>query len=155
MPGGPPFALLEKPDSPWPSEVGGKADYQFRGYRLDEKRRPTFLYSFRNVEIEDYPLAEPAELDPKLRRVITVHTSNPKVPNLYFRAATGGKIEKLGDGTYLVDGKLRLKLIPTLNADDASPPNSPQIRATNGGAELIVPVSFRGGRAKFTEEIVW
>src|SRR6185436_4975076 len=94
LPAGPPFAVLERPDSPWPTDAGQKAGYQFHGYRLDEKRRPTFLYSFGEVQIEDYPVAVAGELEPQLTRTITVHAATHGAPNLFFRAATGNRIER-------------------------------------------------------------
>jgi hypothetical protein len=44
---GAPFAVLPDLRVPWPEIVGKKAGYKMQGYRLDEKRRPVFLYSFQ------------------------------------------------------------------------------------------------------------
>src|SRR5205823_7314893 len=54
MPAGAPFAVLTDTASKWPPAAGKKAGYQMRGYRLDDKRRPAFLYSFDSMRIEDY-----------------------------------------------------------------------------------------------------
>src|SRR5205085_1120271 len=44
LPGGPPIAVLETADTAWPNQAPKELGYGFRGYQLDEKRRPTFLY---------------------------------------------------------------------------------------------------------------
>ncbi|MEE3199208.1 MAG: PA14 domain-containing protein, partial [Planctomycetota bacterium] len=43
---GAPFATLENPESPWPSESGKKGGFKMGGYRLGKYRQPTFFYSF-------------------------------------------------------------------------------------------------------------
>ena len=141
-PPGPPFAVLESDSAPWPSAVGKEAGWQFKGYRLDEKQRPAFRYAFRGIEIEDYPVAVPAEVDANLKRTITVTTSDA-VAKIYFRAAVADKIEER-DGAFLV-GKMTLKFTGT----------KPIVRTSEGKSELLVPVNFIGKTSTFTEEIAW
>jgi len=147
LPPGPPFAVLADAGAPWPSEAGKKAGYQMRGYRLDDKMRPVFLYSFSRVQVEDYPLAEPGELDPKFVRTLTLRADQP-VTNAWFRAAVGEKIEAQPDGMFIVNGKLNLKF--TLAAG-----RKPVVRQSNGQSELLVPVVFNGREAEIVEELIW
>ena len=141
-PPGPPFAVLESESAPWPAAVGKDAGFQFKGYRLDEKQRPAFRYTFHDAEIEDYPIAEPGEVDAIFRRTITV-TAPAAIERLYFRAAVAEKIEE-NDGAFLV-GKMTLKF----------PGAKPLVRIANGKSELLVPLTFAGTTAKFVEEIAW
>jgi hypothetical protein len=53
LPDGPPLAVLADGTSAWPKETGPAAGWRFGGYELDSKGRPTFLYSFKGVEVRD------------------------------------------------------------------------------------------------------
>jgi cytochrome c len=141
---GPAFALLSSDTSPWPAAVGKEGGYQFRGYRLDDKRRPAFLYRFENVDVEDYPVAVPGEVDASIRRMLTLKAASGPAGSLFFRAAVGAKIEEQ-DGAYLVDGRMKLRF----------PGAKPRVRTDNGRSELLVPVVFTNGQAAITEEISW
>jgi hypothetical protein len=53
LPDGPPFAVLADAKSTWPKQAGKAAGWRFRGYELDAKGRPGFLYAFQGVEVRD------------------------------------------------------------------------------------------------------
>jgi cytochrome c2 len=146
MPAGAPFAMLDNPGAAWPLAGGKKAGYQMRGYRLDAKRRPTFLYSYQRVQIEDQPVAVPGELDPGLRRTLTFHADQP-VETLWFRAWAGAKIKPQGGG-YLADGKVKLQFTLSGGA-------KPLLRQSGGHSEILVPVTFSGKEASIVEDINW
>ncbi len=143
-PPGAPFAVLDSQAAPWPSEVGAPAGYQFGGYRLDDKRRPTFLYSFHGVRVEDYPLGVPGEVDGSYRRTLTFCSEHPPA-NLYFRAAVDDKIDSQPGGAFLVGDKMKLTF----------PGAKPAVRRIGDKSELLVPVVFAGNEARIVEEIVW
>jgi hypothetical protein len=142
-PPGAPFAVLANEFQPWPKEVGRDAGYQFRGYRLDEKQRPAFLYAFNGVQVEDYPVAVPGEVDANFERKLALHAPAP-IEKLFFRAAVGEKIEQK-DGAFVVDGKVQMKF----------PGGNPIVRKLAGKSELLVPVPFTGNDGKIVEEISW
>jgi len=48
-----PLAVLGDSRAAWPEASGGEAGYRFAGYRLDKAGVPTFLYRFRDVDVED------------------------------------------------------------------------------------------------------
>ena len=58
LPEGPPLAFLPDQNGAWPETVGKIGGFEFKGYRLDGERRPTFMYRFRNIDIEDYPVPQ-------------------------------------------------------------------------------------------------
>jgi hypothetical protein len=146
FPAGPAFALLESPNAKWPDGSGAKGEFRLRGYVLDEQRRPAFRYSFQNVEIEDAPVPVVGEVDPFLRRQVTVRAEEPK-GNLWFRAWVGERIENQGAGAFLADGKVKLRF--ELGGV------KPLVRDSDGRSELLVPVRFNGKEARFVEEIIW
>lgn len=142
-PPGPAFAVLDSESAAWPKEVGKSAGWQFHGYSLDNKRRPSFRYSWNGLSVEDYPVAVSGEPDAGLKRTITVHAKAP-VEHLFFRAAVGKKIKET-DGVFAVDETLKLKF----------PGAKPIIRGSGENAELLVPLKFTGSDAKLVEEITW
>jgi len=147
MPPGPAFALLESPNAKWPTAAGRKAGFHLHGYALDEKRRPTFRYSFQDLEIEDAPVPIAGEVDPFFRRRVTVH-ANGEAQNLWFRAWLGEKIEEQGGGVFLADGKVKLRF-------EIAGGGKALLRRSEGRSELLIPVQFNGKEAQFVEEIIW
>ncbi len=147
MPAGPAFTMLTDANAPWPQSVGKKAGYQMRGYRLDEKGRPTFLYSFETIRVEDSFVAVPGELDAGLRRTLKLQCDRPR-KDVWFRVAVGATIDEMANGSYLIDDKLKLKLTLSGNAN-------PMTRQSAGRMELLAPVVFDGKEAKIVEEIIW
>ncbi len=143
LPTGVSFAVLAKEEEAWPQKPARELGYQFRGYRLAADQRPTFRYSFANLQVEDTPNAVAGKSAPALRRTLVL--TGAAVDNLWFRAALGNKIEAADDGWYCIDDwKIRLQA----NA-------GPRIRQSNGKAELLVPVRFHNGRAQITLEMAW
>ena len=141
FPEGPAFALLPSQADTWPAAAN---DQHFHGYSLDSLQRPTFRYTVGGVQVEDFPEAVPGQPDPGFKRTLILRaTTSPQ--NLYFRAAAGKKIEDQGNGTFLIDSKVRVKLTGA-NAF---------VRRSGDSSELLVPISLTSGELKLTEELSW
>ena len=104
----PPFAVLTSADAEWPKSVK-KADgsesraegYQWKGYTLDAKRFPTFLYEWNGVKVSDrYDIEGDATGAGKLIRTLKLTGSIP--PNAWLRLASG--TIQSADGAFAVDG---------------------------------------------------
>jgi len=145
LPAGPEFAHLADAKAAWPTDAGAKAGFQMLGYRLDEKQRPTFRYRFKEFEIDDFPEAAEATVDPVLKRRLIIRTLAP-AENLYFRAASGAKIEAQPDGTFLIDERVKLRVTSD---------SKPVLRESGGKQELLLHVGFMGNSATITEEFNW
>lgn len=144
LPAGAPLAVLSNADAPWPAATGHAAGYQMRGYRLDEKQRPAFHYTFGNVDVEDFPIALQGEIDPYFKRALTFKsTAAPQ--NLFCRVAVGDKIEAKADNSFVVDGRVTFKLTGA----------AAMVRKAEGKFELLAPVAFKNGQAQIVEEIHW
>ena len=145
FPAAPLLAVLADAKAEWPKTPAKEQGYQFRGYRLGEKRQPTFLYSYGDVQVADYP--EPVGEGDYfvLKRTLAISSDKPPA-SLWLRAAAAGKIENAGDGTYKIDDRLTLKV---------GGPVLPDIRKTNGMMELLVPVKFDAGKATYTLTYDW
>lgn len=140
LPNGVEFAVLEQSDAAWPNGAPKKLGFKFLGYRLTSEDRPTFMYSFKNVRIEDFPNPTSGK-EPGLKRAFTLTADQPP-DHLYFRAAVGAKIEDAGDGWFKIDGW-------KLKAPHA------KVRQANGKSELLVPVAWHDGKATIEIEYVW
>jgi len=124
------FAVLETPETAWPTESSRKLGFKFRGYRVTDDRRPTFMYDFGLARIEDFPNASTQGASSAIVRTITVSSSKP-TKNLYYRAAVGSTIEPAADGWFRVDGSWKVKI-------EASA--KPIVRKSGSSAELLVPI---------------
>ena len=139
------FAHLDKADQAWP-KLGARelGSYQFGGYRVSKDGRPTFFYIVHGVKIEDFPNAVAGAFSPSIQRTLTLTAAEP-VDKLYFRAAAAGKIVPLKDGWFQI-GDLKMHIESDAPA---------HVRASEGQAELIVPVRFKDGRARIVQEFQW
>jgi len=147
MPGGPPLAILPNPNAPWPTETGQAAGFRMRGYDLDDKMRPTLKFQFKDVMVRDYPVAKPGAVDAFFVRTMSFKSAS-KPANLFFRVAVGKAIARQPDGSWLIDGKVRMRF--------PSAPGWAMSRESEGHAELLMPVSFNNdGTAEIVQEIVW
>jgi mono/diheme cytochrome c family protein len=143
LPAGVSFAVLAKDDEAWPTKSAKELGYQFKGYRLSADQRPTFLYSFNDIAIEDFPNAVSGKVAPALKRTLTL--SADKADKLYFRAAVADKIEAAGDGWYRIgEWKMRIESADT-----------PRLRQSAGKSELLVPLRFKDGKATMVQEFAW
>lgn len=133
FPEGPAFAVLESPDQAWPAADGKRsAGFQFRGYTLDDKQRPSFEYDFNGVRIRDSFLEARDEDGRVFLRRTLYWISHEATDALFFRVAAELPIEKLNDTDYRIGKTLRIRL-----------PHEGLIRRTDQGGELILPPNRR------------
>lgn len=148
---GVPLAVLENDSTAWPGAPAKEQGWEFRGYALDAKGRPTFRYGSEVWEVEDTPqpiaAKDAGSLDAVLHRSIRVAAkSGETLPErLYFRAAAGGTIEKIGGNNYRIDDSFTLRF--PVDPDAAMP----VVRESEGKKELLVPVG--GNRSSHVIEI--
>jgi mono/diheme cytochrome c family protein len=149
LPDGPPLAVLDPSSAPWPKQPAKEQGYQFRGYRLVEKRNPVFLYSLGGVAVEDYPRPVGSQDVFVMQRTLSLAApaGDVKPPaNLWLRANRAGKIEELGGGKFKIDSKWELTV---------AAPAKAMRRDESDQAELLVPVVFSGNSAKIELTYDW
>ena len=143
-----PFQVLESLDEPWEPFSEAKVkyerdtenpqkeitinvrhpDYQFRGYRLDAKRFPTFRYDYRKLVITD--TFAPAEVDGVTSLVRTVKVEGDPDEHTYFRVAETGS-QAVADGWIDAGSNLKVKVE---GAETVT-------RKSGGKDETLVPVA--------------
>lgn len=102
---------LDYADNPWIVDDGRLPQHQFRGYFLDEARRPTFRYMFDSVNVEDFfsEVIDEAASAVRLRRSVRMSTAE-QGDKLRFRIASGNEIIANDDGSFSLGNQLRVRL---------------------------------------------
>jgi cytochrome c553 len=132
----PQVGILANEESQWPelsrkSNEVRKSDLRFRGYTLDKKRYPTFMYSLKDIRFEDF--FKPIDANGTgIERTVTAKAGSA-VSGLWFRVASDN-ITQSGS-VFTIGGKY------TVKADGA------KIRPYGKIKELIIPFSFSNGAA--------
>ena len=150
FPPGIPFHRLKSLDDNWPYK--GKANhafpqdhgYQFRGYHLDAARRPTLLYHYGDIAVEDF-FEDMRDKDGKAYFKRTLHLETPaEQAPFYFRAAAGKRIVTQSDRTFGID-KLQLRI--------TSDHKGLAREGENG--DVLIPLTLPKGRSALTLEYQW
>lgn len=145
-----PFAMLADPNQAWPTQSAKDQGYKLKGYRFDEARRPLLQYSFGPVAIDDHPRAVKSGKEISLDRTLTLVADTGAISGagtLYFRAVTGTKIEAVADGSFVVDGGLRLRV----NGSS----KKPMVRQAGNRFELLMPIDLATGSASVELKYAW
>jgi cytochrome c553 len=146
---GVPFHRLASMDDPWPYK--GKTNYlfpqdhgyQYRGYFLNKEKRPTFLYRYGEIAVEDF-FEDLLDEDGKafFRRTMTFSAPTAQ-ETFYFRAATGKAIAP--DGIAWKIDQLNLHIL-----------GEPPAQIRNGEVkELLVPLTLPEGETVLQLEYHW
>ncbi len=157
MPDGPTFAVLESGGDPWPKDLpkkGGRGStrtpegWEFKGYRFDEDRNPTFMYEFKGVEISEKPTAGFTAEGGLLKRTFELTTKEP-VENLHLMLDVGQIVEE--DGKFTVDDQR------TYAVESSAPAF---LRPEGDTSRLLVPVRFEKAKdgsyqATVVVDLVW
>jgi hypothetical protein len=157
LPEGAPLAILENKDAAWPKTPPKEMGYQFRGYKLGEKMRPTFLYSLDGITIEDEPRPVGDQDVFVMSRTLKLTADKPPA-NLWLRVLVADKIEEAGEGRFKIDDKWTLliaspsPLVGEGRREGAKP--KPVIRQ-QGDMELLIPVTFDNQQAEIQITYDW
>jgi hypothetical protein len=173
MPPGPAFAYLPNTEAAWPQvtmtdrNVGGL----FMGYKLNDRRRPIFMYQLGNVIVEEQfaPVIEPN--GPNLSRHFSLQASNEVSDQLYFLVAEGDEIIRNDDNSWTIDERINITLnLGSLKFYEPSfwevllerlnmythRPITPLIRNSQGVQQLLLPINIRSGQSiAFEVKMSW
>jgi len=143
FPHGPALAVLPDENSSWPTPAPRELGAKFRGYQLDALNRPTLLYSFRGVDVEDFMTGTNTNGTTSIHRTVRFAGAAPE--RLHFRVAAG-KLLPAGVNSWRLDSSL------TLHVTSSRPAFVP---GDDGRQELLVPIHFRDGKSQLEVDYVW
>jgi hypothetical protein len=150
LPPGIPFHRLASLEDQWPYK--GKTDYlfprdigyRFRGYHLDDLRRPTFRYVYGDVAVTDF-FEDVRDQNGVafFKRTLTFEAPSDQV-QFYFRAAAGKKATRKSDRILGVDSlQLRITSAHTGILREGNP------------SEILIPLTLPEGDTTLTLEYQW
>lgn len=150
LPPGIPFHRMKTADENWPSK--GKTNhafpqdlgYEFRGYSLDAKRRPTFRYNYGDIAVEDF-FEDVRGEDGRgfFRR--TLRFTAPAAQEMFqFRAAAGKGVSKISGKEFHLE-KLRLRIVT----------DNPATMRDGTPAEVLIPLTLPQGETRIVLEYGW
>ncbi|MCP4510983.1 MAG: hypothetical protein GY826_31815, partial [Fuerstiella sp.] len=122
-------------------------NHHFKGYSLDEQRRPEFKYEFNDVMVTDYfvDVIDPNSKQPMLRRSLTLQSGQTE-HQIAFRAANGKDITRADDGVFRIDQALQVRIV----SDQVG-----QIVDTESGQQLHVPLDTTETTSTLVLEYLW
>lgn len=140
---------LDDVNNPWLVDEGRPPRHRFKGYRLDDRRRPTFRYLFDRVLVEDYLVdqvdganGQAAALSRKIRL-----SSPDKKLGLRFRVAGSTQpIEAIGESTYRLKEGLRV----TIRSE-----RSARVIEEADKSELVIPLDLPAGVTELELDYQW
>ena len=149
FPEGIPFHRLASMDDSWPYK--GKTNYlfpqdhgyQYKGYYLNLEKRPTFMYEYGTIKVEDY-FEDHLDENGKafFKRTLTFTTEKNEEP-FFFRLGAGKTIER-NQNSWKID-RLNLgidqKLKPIVREGDPK--------------DLILPIKLSKGETKIRINYKW
>lgn len=142
LPHGPAVAVLADAKTPWPTGTGRAAGMKFGGYSIDAAKRPTLLYTFNGVSVEDFFIGSDANGKQTVRR--TLNFSGESKDQLYLRLAAG-PIAPNAEKSWRFDNKMTLRVAR----------GEAVLRGEGESRELLVPVRFEGGRCRVEIDYEW
>jgi len=145
LPAGAPLAVLADREAAWPETTAAERGIHFRGYRLGAKQQPTFLYSWNDLNVEDWPRPVGKEDLFSIQRTLQFagHLSGK---DAYFRAAWGSAIEEQGGGAFRIDSRWTLTVTGS---------GKPVVRRQQDEMELLVPIELSGDKATIELNYDW
>ena len=121
LPHGSPLAVLASATTPWPGETSKESGMKFTGYQLDSLKRPTLLYRFGELAVEDFI----SPVGAALHRTMKLSAAPPD--GLHLRLAAG-KLTAAGDSAWRLNDALTIKAIGAF------------MRGDGDAQELLVPL---------------
>lgn len=164
FPPGIPFHRLPSLEDNWPYKrqtdylFPQDHGYQFRGYYLDQQKRPTFMYRYGEIRVEDFfeDLTDEKQ-NAYFRRTLSFETPREQ-QMFYFRAAAGKDINQgkatLPDKDLPGKAPSRSSFVADRVTVTITEPFEGIVR-DGDPKELLIPLVLPQGRSKFVLEYRW
>ncbi len=138
---------VDNATAPWAVDPGRPPKHRFKGYYLDDLQRPTFMYRFDGIDVEDYSIDEKDSESGAafIRRTLTFG-SEVKREDVAFWSATDQDIMMEADGSFLIGKKLRIRVVGKQRGGI--------VKAMKGG-RLRIPLTLPKGTSKLVLDYSW
>lgn len=143
FPHGSPFAVLADANAAWPSGSSKSLGMKFKGYQFDLLKRPTLLYQFNAMGIEDFLSPVENRKISGVRRKMTFTSSPPE--GLYARLAVG-RLTQLSATSWKLNDAMTITIIGA---------GSPAARGAGDQQELIVHINSHDDKHALEVEYAW
>ncbi len=152
---GPSFAQLKDSNSIWPEESSRDLGIRFKGYELDKKRRPKFLYRVRDVEVSDYLIDSQKTLS-ETKKVKQFERSlrlkSPQPQSLYFRVALNKDIQSTQAHEITLEKRLKIRaFLKTSRGKALEKPQAIPIltQKSEGSSQAIIKLDLSSKETEF------
>ncbi len=143
---GEPFAILPTPDAAWPAKQDRAPRYTWKGYRLDDKRFPTFSYDWNGVGVEDRFDVRPSLKANQSELVRTLRLRSWNVPKGTYLRLLSGDIKSTKEGEYTINKLVTFTCDPALH---------PILRGEGNQRELLISIPEGAGDTSYTFGYAW
>ncbi|MEP3479060.1 MAG: hypothetical protein ABJZ55_07430 [Fuerstiella sp.] len=139
---------LDDINDPWIIDDGRPPQHQFKGYVLDKQRRPTFRYSFKTIQAEDFFFAAKSTDATAMSLSRRVRLDSPTATDsIRFRLAVADAITAVSETEFKLKNGVTIRI-----ASD----HSGQLTSTETGKQIIVPLTFDGAKSEeLLIEYIW
>lgn len=129
---------LDDKQNPWVPDGSRPPRHRFRGYELDDLRRPVLLYQLDDVQVQDYcfDLSAGEFRSAMLRRTVTLQSDESR-SDLEFRIRPQGAVVKKSARTYIIDNRLVIEVVV---------PEKSELRMDGDRASIAIPADIRAGQ---------
>jgi putative heme-binding domain-containing protein len=151
LPAGP---ELDDTMKPWAVDDGRPPHHRFLGYTLDEKRRPTFRYSFHDIQVEDYfaEMRSAPHTADSLRREIKLLSKEGNSVEPRFRLLSGPQVQIQSAGKLVTDGRLTIRVVSDHKVETAAmDENTPADERT----QAFIPLKLSSDVTRLVLEYQW
>ncbi len=148
-----PWAIEAGKIESWPQGSARERGFRFVGYRLDEKRRPIFMYRHNQYEISEQFIPLPtSKTEANLKRIFKLKAGkNNPTDNISFLVASGKSIEIENDQFIVVDGAIRISIVFPESGQAGKYRQFKQ----DGITYLVMDINLKNEPVEFVQTLHW
>ena len=142
-----PFVVENAAFAEWPAESAKERQFRFRGYQLDDQKRPVLMYEHPHVRFREQLIPQPQEkAEANFLRQIHVEPVDGRAGTITFLVARGQHLESLENQWLLVDHGLKIQV--RLDGEDA------KIRLLEQQGQKLAVLEIPADRPSLIEQVL-
>ncbi|PHR93440.1 MAG: hypothetical protein COA78_32920 [Blastopirellula sp.] len=137
---------LDDAKTPWIVDEGRPPNHRFKGYYLDDNQRPTFMYKYKDVKVEDYfEDLENTKSEFGFRRTLTLVSPHDESA-IVFRVAEHQSITRIHSKKFAVGESLIIIVTGRHRAELVDSP---------AGKQLLIPLNLTTDKTTLVISYSW